>query len=153
MAELLSKGIHLDICDDISEEPAVWRKLYGLSEVPDIGGDPEKIEVTNLEDSNVRYINGIEDFGDLEFTFFYNKESSADAEGSAQVKESYSVLRSYQVAGKSLYYRLIYPDGTGHQWHGSVNVKRTGVAVNEALGFTLSTSLDSKMTDITEVDS
>lgn len=153
MAELLSKGIHLDVCEDIAAELVKWRKLYGLSEVPDIGGDPEKIEVTNLEDSNVRYINGIADFGDLEFTFFYNREDTADAEGSAQVKESYAVLRAYQLAGKSLYYRLIYPDGTGHQWRGSVNVKRTGVAVNEALSFILATSLESEMTDITEDDS
>ncbi len=147
--ELLSKGIRLEICEDASQSSPVWRNLYGLSSTPDIGGDPEKIEVTNLADGNKRYIDGILDYGDLEFGFFYNKEDTPDEEASVKIMESYAVLRAYQQEGTQLDYRLVYPDNTGHQWKGSVNVKRSAAAVNAALEFTLTTSLSSEMKDIT----
>lgn len=146
--ELSSKGIHLDVCEDATIASPKWRTLYGMSEVPDVGGTPEKIDVTNLMDANKRTIDGILDFGDLEFKFFYNRELSADTENSGQIFESYTTLRSYEKSGKSVYYRLVYPDGTGHQWKGSTSVKRSGAGVNAALQFTLTTSLASEMQDI-----
>lgn len=146
--ELTSRGIHLDVCEDASAAQPKWRKLYGLNEVPDVGGDAEKIDVTNLEDKNKRSIDGIVDYGDLEFKFYLNKETTPDAEDSELIKESYAVLRAMQLAGKTPYFRLAYPDGTGHQWQGSVNVIRSGVGVNAALAFTLKTSIMSEMQDI-----
>lgn len=148
MAELLSKGIRLEITEDATGASPKWRRLYGLTEVPDMGGDVERIEVTNLEDTNKRYIDGIADYGDLEFKFFYNRESTPDVADSAQVKESYSILRNYQSARKSIWYRLMYPDGTGHQWRGGVNVKRSGASVGAALEFSLTTALETEMEDI-----
>ncbi|WP_162001059.1 phage tail tube protein [Akkermansia muciniphila] len=138
----------MDVCEDVSAEPVKWRKLYGLNEVPDVGGDAEKIDVTNLEDKNKRSIDGIVDYGELEFKFYLNKETKSDTADSAQIMESYAVLRAMQLAGKTPNFRLVYPDGTGHQWQGSVNVIRSGVGVNAALAFTLKTSIMSEMQDI-----
>lgn len=68
--ELLSKGIYLEICEDETVSiSSKFKRLYGLSSVPDIGGDAEKVDVTNLSDENRRYIPGIIDYGDLEFGF------------------------------------------------------------------------------------
>ena len=50
-----------------------------LQEFPNLGGAAEQVEVTTLADGNRRYINGIKDFGSLEFTFLYD---GADAQGS-----------------------------------------------------------------------
>lgn len=146
--EILSAGTHLDICEDASGASPTWRTLYGMSETPDFGGDEEKVEVTNLMDKNVRSIPGIADYGDLEFKFFLNKENERDAENSADIKESYTVLRGYQIAKKQIYYRLVYPDNTGFSWRGSVSVVRNAASVNAALEFTLKTSPSSEVEDI-----
>lgn len=147
--ELLSKGIKLEVSEELTASPAKWRNLYGLSEVPDMGGEKEKIEVTNLADSNKRYINGISDFGDLEFRFFYNKEETPDDDESEQVMESYSVMRAYELANTELSFRLVYPDNTAHQWTGFAAARRNSAAVNAALEFTLSVTVSSEMKDVT----
>ena len=145
--ELLSKGIYLEICEEETVSvSSKFKRLYGLSSVPDIGGDPEKVDVTNLADGNRRYISGIVDYGDLEFGFFYNSD---DTTSETDILNSYSELRKLQNTGKSIWYRLVYPDNTGHQWKGGVNVKRSAAEVNAALSFTLTTSLETAMEDIT----
>ena len=57
--ELLSLGIKLEVSEDLTDSPTTWRNLYGLSEVPDMGGEKEKVDVTTLADKNKRYIDGI----------------------------------------------------------------------------------------------
>lgn len=151
--ELLSLGIKLEVSEDLTASPTKWRNLYGLSEVPDMGGEKEKVDVTNLADKNKRYIDGITDFGDLEFKFFYNKEETPDEAESEQIRESYSVLRAYEVAKKTLSFRLTYPDSTGHQWQGTASVRRNSAGVNAALEFTLISTVSSEMTDVTVTES
>ena len=67
-AKHISKGITLDV--------GTVKAVTGLTDIPDMGATPEKIDVTTLADDCRQYINGIKDFGDLEFTFIY--ESGAD---------------------------------------------------------------------------
>lgn len=152
MAELLSAGTYLEVCEDTTIDSPVWRTLYGMDTTPDIGGAPEQVDVTNLSDKSKRGIAGLVDYGTLEFGFFYNAEETADAVSSAKILESYKFLRTCETEGKQLTYRLMYPDGTGHQWTGSVNVKRNGASVGAALKFTLSTIVNSAITDVTETD-
>lgn len=147
--ELISKGIRLEICEDSSKADAKWQNLYGLKSVPDIGGSVEQIEVTNLADANKRYINGISDFGELEFGFFYNKETTEDTAEAAQVKNTYKLLRNYEKARKIISFRLIYPDNEGFQWNGTVSTVRTAAEVNAALEFTLKSGVSSEMKDVT----
>ncbi len=147
--ELLSLGIKLEVSESLEASPANWRKLYGLSEVPDMGGEKEKVDVTNLADKNKRYIDGITDFGDLEFKFFYNKEETPDEASSAEVRESYAVLRAYELEKTPLTFRLTYPDNTGHQWQGTASVRRNSAGVNAALEFTLISTVSSEMKDVT----
>lgn len=143
--EYSSKGIVLS-CS--TTQTGTYQTLYGLSNVPEMGGSPEKIDVTNLEDANKRYIDGIVDYGDLQFNFFYNKEDATDLSNAEQIKNSYATLRAYQLAKTKLWFKLTYPDGTGHQWQGSVSVKRDAQGVNSALSFTLTTAVCSSVTDI-----
>lgn len=146
--ELLSKGTYLAICEDetITEESSVFKKLYGMNSVPDIGGDPEKVEVTNLADGNRRYIQGIKDYGDLEFGFYYNQDTNSSAE---DILNSFQELRKIEKSGKSVWFQLIYPDNTGHRWKGGVTVKRSAAGVNEALSFTATTALETEIEDVT----
>ncbi len=131
-------------------QTASFKEIYGLVEVPELGATPEKIDVTNLSDSNKRYVFGIGDFGDLEFKFFYNKETTADSESADIIKNNYSYLRGLEKAGSKHTFKVSYPDGSGHTFEGSCTVRRDAVSVNGALSFTLAIALSSDISDLAE---
>ena len=73
MGEFNSKGTILSVGPDpVSPATTVtYKKLYGLYTVPEMGGSPEQIDVTNLEDSVRRSILGLQSISTLEFEFSY----------------------------------------------------------------------------------
>lgn len=48
-----------------------YEKLVCISEFPDLGSEPETIDVTTLCDTIRKYIPGVQDTGALNFTAFY----------------------------------------------------------------------------------
>ena len=73
---LLSKGTTLSVK---TKEGGTFVVLEGLQSTPEMGGDPEKVDVTTLADSMKRYIPGIKDAGDLAFKFLYDNSSENTA--------------------------------------------------------------------------
>ena len=144
--ELLSKGTKLQYADT---KTGTYKTLYGLQSTPDMGGDPEKVDVTNLADGSKRYIPGVKDYGDLDFTFFYNDEDENPAVSEADVAAAYSTLRALQTANTTVWFKLIYPDNTGYQWSSKVSVKRSAAEVNAALKFTLRSTPLTELEDVT----
>ena len=145
--ELLSKGTKLQYAESAS---GTFKTLYGLKTTPDMGGDPEKVDVTNLNDNVRRYIKGVKDLGDLDFGFYYNSDDENPNVSESDVATSYSTLRALDKAGTKVYFKLIYPDGTGYSWNGTVSVKRVAAEVNQAISFTLRVMCESDLTDISE---
>ncbi|WFA10332.1 phage tail tube protein [Tissierella sp. Yu-01] len=122
-----------------AEGASTYTDLELLMEIPEIGGDPEKIEVTTLKDKNKKYIPGISDLGDLAFIFLYdNSDSTSD----------YRVLKGFQDDKKLVSFKLMYPDGSGHEFDAYVNVKIAGGGVNAAKTFTATMFLQSDIVDI-----
>lgn len=136
---LLSKGIEISYNSGTDIAP-VWTELTDLQEIPDMGAAAETIEVTTLKDSSKRYINGLKDYGALEFTFLYDN-SSATA--------SYRVLRGFEDAGSVKKFQVEFPDGTTFTFGGQVSTIITGAGTNAALQFKASIALN---TDITVVN-
>ena len=64
-----------------------YEELEYLMEIPEIGRDPEQIDVTTLKDKNKKYIPGISDLGDLEFVFLYDVSTE---------KSNYRILKKLQ---------------------------------------------------------
>lgn len=149
MAKLLSKGIQLFACEDPSAATPLWQQLKFLKSTPDIGGEAEKVDTTDLESENKESIAGIGDFGDLEFGFFLNAEDARDQANAAEIKEGYTYLRKYEKDKKSLHFKLMYPHGMGFQWKGSVGTVLLGAEVNSALEYKLKTALEGAMEDVT----
>lgn len=133
MSGLLSKDTTLSYKDG----GASYTVLEHLMEVPELGGDPEKIEVTTLSDSVKKYINGVRDLGDLTFKFLYDNETTTS---------NYRILKGLQDANKAASFKVEYPDGTGHEFTAFVNVKMDAAEVNAAMTFTASMSLQSDIT-------
>lgn len=114
--------------------PGTFSVIDLLMEVPEMGGDPEKVEVTTLSDAVKKYIPGIKDLGDLTFKFLYDNSS---------VTANYRVLKGLQDANKAVKFKVEYPDGTAHAFTAFVNVKIDSGAPNAALTFTAGMSLQS----------
>ena len=120
---VLSKGITLTV--GASPVP-------DLQAIPDLGGEVDKLEITTLADSSVRKMNGIIDYGDLEFTFLYDTE----------VEDSgYRQLHALEEAASVDEYVIELADGTTFTFSGQVSTNIVGVGVNEALTFTAMISL------------
>ena len=124
-----------------NETKLLYRKSQGafaeielLMEVPELGGTPEKIDVTTLSDKIKKYIPGTKDYGDLVFKFLYDN---------ANANANYRVLKNMDDAATAATFRLAYPDGTCHQFEAIPSVKLDSGTINGALTFSATMLLQS----------
>ena len=133
MGEFNSKGTILSVAPVPQSGDPAYKKLYGLFTVPEMGGTPEQIDVTNLEDSHKRSILGIQDTGTLDFEFYATED---ETDTTAQIRDTWNILRGYQSTGDTMMWKLEYPDGEGFTWKGKCSLRRQSVGVNSAIKFT-----------------
>ena len=129
MAGILSKDITLSYKKDDA-----YVIIPNLQEVPELGGSAEKVDVTTLADGNYKYINGIKDFGDLEFTFLYDNSGETS---------NYRVVRGLEDEGAMVNWEVSFPDGTKFHFSGEVATATQGGDVNTALQFVATITLNS----------
>lgn len=145
MAEFNSKGTILSVATVPQSGDPSYKKLYGLFTVPEMGGTPEMIDVTNLEDANKRSIPGLKDVGTMDFEFYATED---ETDTTSQIRDTWNTLATYEAAGDPLLWKLEYPDGEGYTWKGKCSLRRQAVNVNEAIKFTLNTSLETPLTPL-----
>lgn len=124
MNGVLTKGIELGYKKSGEQ---TYTKLNGLQEFPDIGGAPEQIDITTLDDSMMHYMNGLKDAGSMEFTFLFDKKDNAES--------NFQVLCGLEDAGESVSWEVKLPTGTKFHWDGEVAVTLSGDGVNAAVHF------------------
>lgn len=129
MAGLLTKDTELQY-----KSGATYTRIDYLMQVPDLGGDPERVEVTTLQDSVRKYIPGIQDPGDLDFQFLYDNETTTS---------NFRILKGLADAGTLGEFKIVFPDDTEWAFTAYVNVRMDSAAVNAALTFTASFNLQS----------
>ena len=119
---VISKGIKLSYGEN---------ELSNLMEIPELGGDTDKIEITTLGDGAHKYTNGIKNYGDtIAFKFLYEKEQFTTLNG---------------LTGEQNW-KVELPDATAYTFSGVPSVKLDGVGVNAALTYTLNIAPTSEMT-------
>ena len=135
---ILSKDVELQYS---ATESGTFTKLNGLFEFPDLGGEPDMIDVTNLSDESFKYIHGLKDYGSLSFGFIY------DGMGSSS---NYKILRDLEEDGVTIYWKVVIPaagdqgaTGITFSFSGVPAVYMSGTGVNSRLEFQLSIALDS----------
>ena len=138
MAGILSCGAKLGY-----KNTSTYKDIPNLQSIPQLGGDPEKIDVTVLTDTAKRYINGLQDFDALEFVFLFDPDVS-DGAWSTLSEMSRSDDKDWRVSipkknGSTTEYVTF-------SFTGQPSVKMNEVNVNEALTFTLSIQLSGEMT-------
>lgn len=110
---------------------STYTDMPGLQEVPELGGDPEKIDVTTLADTVKRSVPGVKDLGDLQFKFLYDAGTFKAAK---------------DLEGATIKFQVAFPDGVKFNFDAIPNVKMGGAAVNGALTFSIGMSLQSEIT-------
>lgn len=143
--EFNSKGTTLSVAAVPQSGDPSYKTLYGLFTVPEMGGAPETIDVTNLDDSMKRSILGIQSTSTLEFEFY---ATDGETDTTTQIRDTWNILRGYETAGDTMMWKLTYPDGEGFTWKGTCSVRRQSTGVNQAIKFTLTVGIQTPFTDL-----
>ena len=118
-AGLLSKGAVLSYKDG-----STVKTIAAVKNIPAMGSEPEKVDVTHLGSSKKSYIAGIQDSDNLEFAIIYQGDNFKDVD---------TLVKT----GKSVEWTVTYPDGLTSVFTGQPSYKFDAVEVNQALGFNL----------------
>ena len=99
--------------------------------------EPEKVENSDLDDTQKVYEMGIGDPGDITYKFKYDN---------TETDSPYRVLRKYEESGEVLSFKETLKDGTTTEFNGQISLKRTGGGVNGVIEFDMNIALSSAFT-------
>lgn len=118
---------------ETSEDGTVWEKLCTIKSYPALGGAPEQLETTDLEDDSQTFVPGVQAMEAMEFLANYTLESYLAVKGKS---------------GKELHYRMSMGkdsvDGVA-VWNGQHFVYLNEGEVNGVREMTISVSPSSKI--------
>lgn len=66
-------------------------KLCKIKSYPDLGGAPDTLETTDLEDSQQTFVPGVQSIDQMEFTANYTPEDYATVAASANTEQTYQL--------------------------------------------------------------
>lgn len=95
-------------------ERGSYTNLVGCVELPDIGGDSNKVDHSAVDDEYKQYELGQKDAGDLIFKFRYRSKAE---------KTQYKTMRDKEAAGDNLFFCLTLFDGLKVEFSGTVSTK------------------------------
>lgn len=126
----MAQGIHTaHITLSYGESDTDYTLLKDLQEVPELGGTPNKIDVTTLDNDSKVYMKGLVDYGDLSFKFL-------------MATEQFNTLS--QLTGVK-YWKVHLPQGLDAKFTGEPSVKIDSNGVDAAQTYTLDIALNSKI--------
>lgn len=119
-----SMGTKLEV-----EKENEWVEITDVQSIPEVGGDPQEIDTTNLTQHEASSIPGVKQTSALAIVCFFNNSSE---------KDNYRIVRALEIAGSYNNYRITYPDGTMVIMNAKVTTKLGSASVNSAITFTMS---------------
>jgi hypothetical protein len=87
-----------------------YTDLVGCKEFPDLGGDPNKVDNSAVDDEYKQYENGQKDAGDIQFRFRYR---------TAAEKAQYTAMRALETAGTDINWKVTLFDGATMTFNGT----------------------------------
>lgn len=113
---------------------SAYTDIDNVLEIPELGGDVDKIEVTTLSSTSHEYIDGLVNNGDsIAIKCLY-------------VKEEYNAVQALK--GKECGWKVTFPDGNGFEWDGTPSVKLDAISVGGYLSYTVSIAPSGAVTPI-----
>ena len=134
MAEATAKAVStIGTVLEVSTDGTAWEKLCKIKSYPALGGAPEQLETTDLEDETQTFILGVQSMEAMEFTANYTLEA-------------YTAVKA--MAMTDLHYRLKMgkdgKDGVA-TWDGQHSVYVNEGEVNGVREMTISVSASTKI--------
>lgn len=143
-APIASKGVLFSYGTDATAAT----KLYSIYSIPEIGGAPEMIEVTTLNDDAQVGMPGLPANDAMEFGGYRGKYAVAGTAAASLVDE-YAALRALDP--HTLYYqKILWPDGSSDTWQGYLHAHPSEVEVNGKLAYKLVSIPATKITTTAE---
>lgn len=116
---------------EVSEDGSTWDKMCPVKKFPALGGAPEQIETTDLEDEVQTFVPGVQSMDAMEFTANYTYES-------------FSAVKAK--ANTPLHYRLKLAKNAGvATWQGQHSVFVNEGEVNGIVEMTITVSPSTKI--------
>lgn len=111
---------------------STWSKLVDIKDYPALGGEPERIDVTSLSDSQYLYIPGIQTMEAMTFTANYDAATFATLKELEGKEEDYAVWFGGE---KNTSTGAVEPKGDKGKtaFKGELSVYIDGAGVNEAV--------------------
>ena len=111
-----------------------FEKLVDIKEFPDLGGDPEMIDVTTLSDKMQHFVLGVQSNEGLTFTTNYTKTDFTALKALEGSTETYAVWFGGTESGG-----VVTPDGSDGKFSfdGELSVHVVGGGVNAAVDMSI----------------
>ena len=139
---ILSKGIKLYYAEPVTTGDPTYNVISMLQECPSLGGTKDKVETTTLDDGQHTYIQGLIEYGDLEFKFLYdNSAATSNYRICKTIEAEYEDEPELQHLWK-----VEFPDGTEFNFPGQAHASIDSQGTNVASTFTLSIALSGEIT-------
>lgn len=115
-----------------------YTDMVGAKEFPDLGGDPNKVDNSAIDDEYKQYENGQKDAGEIKFRFRYR---------SAAEKAQYTAIRAIETAGTDTDWKVTLFDGATVAFKGTAATKLlTGGGPDSPVDWQLTIGLSSDLT-------
>ena len=111
-----------------------FTQLCKIKSFPDLGGAPENIETTDLQDTYQTFVQGVQSMDSLEFTANYNPTDYA------------AVTNAIPAAGSELYYKIEFGTAGSMTWSGTHAVRISGGDVNSVIEMVITVTPSSGFT-------
>ena len=112
-----------------STSNGTYTRVYGLRVVPDIGGEPDDIETTTLD--NVKYKTAILGLMDIQkYTFEFNMEDPS-------AESNFKIASDLEDSGSIYYWKLTLSNGIIISFRSKVTTSIQGGQYGDLIGFTM----------------
>ena len=117
-------GTKLEYC---ATQTGSYTRIYGLKTIPDIGGEPNKIDTTDLD--NTEFETNMYGLKPAQaYTFEFNMQ---DPSATANIK----LASDLEDAGTDYYWKLTYSNGVVVSFQSKVKTTLLGGSSNDLIGF------------------
>lgn len=124
------------------ESSLSFKELTSVTEIGDLGGDAEDIDVTTLKQTERSYVPGVKDFPSVDVTLLMEDKETGSA-------DNYSMLRKAELSGSVHTIDVLFPNKRGLRFVAKIKTKLNGASVNDALSFVASFYKKGDSTDVT----
>ena len=106
-----------------------YTKIYGLKTIPDIGGEPDDIETTTLD--NIKYKTAIQGLQDIQkYTFEFNMEDPS-------AESNFKIASDLEDSGNVYYWKLTLSNGIIISFRSKVSTAIQGGEYGDLIGFSM----------------